>query len=68
MAIKTPEDSELFSDGGNKVNVTFLRRFFAVEGKLSMKQILKIIKMGTDLLHSESNLLITDAPITSNLI
>lgn len=66
VASQIPTEEQLFAADG-KPNTKFLREHFALEGKLGTSQTLRIIKQGTELLRSESTLLVTDAPITSKL-
>ena len=53
----SPEDA-------SKPNLQFLKQHFYREGRLSHEQALWIIRVGTQVLKSEPNLLEMDAPIT----
>ena len=55
--IRSPQDP-------SKPNLQFLKQHFYREGRLTEEQALWIIRMGTEILGSEPNLLEMDAPIT----
>ncbi|KAI0433063.1 serine/threonine-protein phosphatase 2B catalytic subunit [Xylaria sp. FL1042] len=64
-AMFKPTDEQFFEDDSHtKPNITFLKQHFYREGRLTDEQALWIIKMGTELLRKEPNLLEMDAPIT----
>lgn len=56
---------ELAEDGKEIVNIPVLREHFFEEGRLSEDQILKILKMGSDVLRPNPNVIQVDAPLTS---
>ncbi|KAI9696184.1 MAG: 3',5'-cyclic-nucleotide phosphodiesterase (PDEase) (3':5'-CNP) [Bogoriella megaspora] len=64
-AFHPPTDDQFFSpQDRSKPNLQFLKQHFYREGRLTEEQALYIIRMGTDLLKQEPNLLEMDAPIT----
>ncbi|CAR22963.1 calcineurin catalytic subunit A [Lachancea thermotolerans CBS 6340] len=63
VALGTPTDAELFQ-GNGLPNHDFLREHFRREGRLSETQVLRILKMATDCLSREPNLLQVPAPVT----
>ncbi|KAI0814627.1 Serine/threonine-protein phosphatase 2B catalytic subunit [Xylaria sp. FL0064] len=64
-AMFKPTDEQFFEDDSHtKPNIAFLKQHFYREGRLTDEQALWIIKMGTELLRKEPNLLEMDAPIT----
>lgn len=63
VALGTPSDEELFSANGLP-NHEFLREHFRREGRLSEDQVLRILKMATQCLSREPNLLQVPAPVT----
>ncbi|CCH43551.1 hypothetical protein BN7_3103 [Wickerhamomyces ciferrii] len=60
---KKPSDNELFLSNGIP-NLDFLKNHFLREGRLTEEQTIKILKMGSDVLRKEPNLLQVPAPIT----
>lgn len=58
-----PSDEELFSNENSLPNYKFLRDHFRGEGKLSINQIVKILRMAIEILSKEPNLLSVPAPI-----
>lgn len=58
-----PSDEAVFDTSG-KPCLSFLKNHFINEGRLSEKQILRIIQGGTRVLESEPNLLYLDEPVT----
>lgn len=58
-----PTDEEVFEASG-KPRLEFLRDHFFHEGRLSEKQVLRIVEGGTRVLAQEPNVLHIDAPIT----
>ncbi|CUS20195.1 LAQU0S01e01134g1_1 [Lachancea quebecensis] len=63
VALGTPTDAELFQENGLP-NHEFLREHFRREGRLNETQVLRILKMATDCLSREPNLLQVPAPVT----
>ena len=64
-ATQPPTDEQFWSPHDrSKPNLQFLKQHFYREGRLTEEQALWIIHKGTELLHSEPNLLEMDAPIT----
>lgn len=62
-ASSIPSDEDLF-DASGRPNLNFLKEHFFHEGRLSEKQVLRIIERGTQILAREPNLLHIDAPVT----
>lgn len=64
-ALTVPTDEDFYSpDDHNKPNLQYLKQHFYREGRLSEEQALWVIKLGTELLRAEPNLLAMEAPIT----
>ena len=62
-----PTEAQFFSrEDPSKPDHAFLKNHFYREGRLSEEQALYILEKGTELLHSEPNVLTVDAPITGN--
>lgn len=60
-----PSDAELWADEASaKVDLAFLTKYFANEGRLSEEQALRIIDAATQVLKGEPNLLDIPAPVT----
>jgi serine/threonine-protein phosphatase 2B catalytic subunit len=62
-ALFKPTDDQLFHENGLP-NHEFLKDFFFKEGRLHEYQAIRILKMATEVLSSESNLLEVPAPVT----
>lgn len=64
-ATSPPTDEQFWSpQDRSKPNLHFLKQHFYREGRLTEEQALAILRKGTEVLRSESNLLEMDAPIT----
>jgi hypothetical protein len=62
-----PTESQFFSrEDPSKPDHAFLKNHFYREGRLSEEQAMFILEKGTEILHSEPNVLSVDAPITGN--
>jgi serine/threonine-protein phosphatase 2B catalytic subunit len=60
-----PTDAQFFSrEDPSKPDHAFLKNHFYREGRLSEEQAMYILEKGTEILHSEPNVLSVDAPIT----
>ncbi|VEU20197.1 DEKNAAC101050 [Brettanomyces naardenensis] len=59
-----PSNSKVFSLPGGLPDYNFLAEHFKREGKLSTRQVRKIIKMATEIFASEPNLLQVPSPVT----
>jgi serine/threonine-protein phosphatase 2B catalytic subunit len=55
------------SHGHRKPNAEFLREHFLREGRLTEDQALTILRLSTDLLSSEPNMLKVKSPVTGML-
>ncbi|KAH3900003.1 probable Serine/threonine-protein phosphatase 2B catalytic subunit A1 [Saccharomycodes ludwigii] len=64
VANKCPEDWEVFDEKTGLPNPKFLTGHFKKEGRLTEHQVLKILRMATDVLSGEPNLLHVPAPVT----
>ena len=61
-----PDDCVIFpSPKSDKPDAEYIKAHFFEEGKLSEAQVLRIVRAGTKLLSSESNLLEVETPATS---
>jgi serine/threonine-protein phosphatase 2B catalytic subunit len=64
-----PTEAQFFSrEDPLKPDVAFLKNHFYREGRLSEEQAMYILEKGTEILHSEPNVLSVDAPITGNFL
>lgn len=63
VAAMPPQDSELFSSDG-KPNHAFLKGHFLKEGRLTVKQTLRILEMVMEIFSKEPNLLPLSSPLT----
>ncbi|GMM53759.1 calcineurin catalytic subunit A [Maudiozyma humilis] len=64
VAKRPPTDAELFDAVTGLPNHEFLKEHFRKEGRLTESQALRILKMATNFLTNEPNLLTVPAPIT----
>ncbi|GME87199.1 hypothetical protein B5S31_g1175 [[Candida] boidinii] len=64
LITEKPTDSKLFSRANGLPDYKFMREHFKREGKLQIHQVIRIIKMTTNLLSKESNLIHVPAPVT----
>jgi serine/threonine-protein phosphatase 2B catalytic subunit len=63
-----PTEAQFFSrEDPTKPDHAFLKNHFYREGRLSEEQAMYILEKGTEILHSEPNVLSVDAPITGKL-
>lgn len=63
--VTAPSDESFWSlEDPTKPNLQFLKQHLYREGRLTEDQALWIIRAGTEILHTEPNLLEMDAPIT----
>lgn len=61
-----PDDVVIFPDPASSIpDAEYIKSHFFEEGRLTEGQVLKIVRAGIQLLKSEPNLLILDAPATS---
>ncbi len=64
-AMNIPTDDQFFSKTEKgKPDIAYLKNHFYREGRLREDHALYIIEKATELLHTEPNLLLVDAPVT----
>lgn len=60
---RIPKDGEVFGKDGTP-DYTFIKEHFRREGRLTVDQMIRIIKLATDIMKKEDNLLRVDVPAT----